>query len=226
MSELLPAIELETAPNPQCSVIWLHGLGADGNDFVPIVPELGLSNTPAVRFIFPHAPMIPVTFNNGYVMRAWYDLDNNRQASIANLRASIASVRALITRENARGVPTSRIVLAGFSQGAAMAYTVGLTYPETLAGIVALSAYLPVPDLLMSERSDANRHTPIFAAHGTQDEVLPLQMGTQACDFLLQHGYTVNWFTYRMPHAVCPEEIADIGEWLTTRLQASCKVDS
>jgi phospholipase/carboxylesterase len=225
MNECLPAIELETAPNPEFSIIWMHGLGADGNDFAPIVPELGLPSSPGVRFVFPHAPMIPVTWNNGFVMRAWYDIkvadNNSRHADEPGIRASCAAVRQLIARENERGVPTRNIILAGFSQGAAMAYTAGLTHPDTLAGIVALSAYLPSPELLAKEFSDANRDTPIFAAHGSDDAVLPLALGIDARDSVQQYGCAVAWHTYRMAHAVCQEEIVALGAWLAQRLTGS-----
>ncbi len=222
MSEYLPAIELETAPSPTCAVIWMHGLGADGNDFVSIIPELGLPNTQGVRFIFPHAPMMPVTCNGGYVMRAWYDIisldDSIRRVDEDGILVSCEAIRRLIERENARGVPTERIVLAGFSQGAAMAYTVGLTHPDTLAGIVALSGYLPSPTLIADNLSAANRNTPIFAAHGDFDDVLPLPLGAQARDTLQQLGYKIEWHTYPMPHSVCPQEITALGNWLAANL--------
>lgn len=221
MSELLPAIEIETAPNPACAVIWMHGLGADGSDFVPVVPELDLPDTLAVRFIFPHAPAIPVTCNGGYVMPAWYDIysldEAGRKADEAGIRQSRDAIRALIARENARGVPTERIVLAGFSQGGAIAYTTALTHPETLAGVIALSTYIPSPDLIAAEVTPANRSTPVFAAHGTEDDVVPLTLGTRARDYLAAQGQPVTWHTYRMPHSVCLEEITDIGQWLRER---------
>lgn len=224
MSPLLPCIEIETAPNPAFAVIWLHGLGADGNDFVPLVPELALDNAPAVRFVFPHAPQIPVTGNGGYVMRAWYDILSfeglNRRVDEAGILASRAAVGRLIERENERGIPSHRIFLAGFSQGGAMAYTTGLTYAATLAGIIALSAYLPAPHLITEALSEANRSTPIFAAHGTQDEILPLPLGEQAAAFARQCGNPLVWHTYPMPHAVCAEEIAALAVWLKARLRA------
>lgn len=221
MSDYLPAIEIETQRDPTCAVIWLHGLGADGNDFAPIVPELGLPPELAVRFVFPHAPQRPVSINNGYVMRAWYDiaaLDGNRRADEAGIDASAVAIRQLIARENARGIPTRRIVLAGFSQGGAMAYEVGLTHDETLAGIMALSAYIPAPARLAGQLNAANRATPIFAAHGSADDILPIDMGRFARDTLQQQGYAIEWHEYRMAHAVCPEEIAAIGRWLIARL--------
>jgi phospholipase/carboxylesterase len=222
MSELLPAIEIETAPHPGCAVIWMHGLGADGSDFAPLVPELRLPASPGVRFIFPHAPAISVTCNGGYVMPAWYDIysldEAGRRADEAGIRASCEAIRALIARENARGIPASRIVLAGFSQGGAIAYTTGLTHAEPLAGIVALSTYIPAAAALAAEANPANATTPVFAAHGTQDEVVPLQLGIAARDFVQARQHPLTWHTYPMGHSVCLEEIADIGAWLASRL--------
>jgi phospholipase/carboxylesterase len=224
MTDYLPAIEIETAPNPVFSVIWMHGLGADGSDFVPVVPQLRLPPELAIRFIFPHAPAMPVTCNNGYVMPAWYDivsLDRNvRSVDEAGLRGSREAIRRLIGRENQRGVPTERIVLAGFSQGGAIAYTVAFTHPERLAGVLALSAYIPSLSLIETEFSEANRSTAVFAAHGTEDEVLPIGLGELARDALRKNGCAVAWHTYPMPHSVCMEEIMDIGAWLRTALQA------
>ncbi|GAA5173800.1 alpha/beta hydrolase [Niveibacterium umoris] len=224
MSELLEALEVETAPNPDFSVIWLHGLGADGSDFVPVVPELGLPAGARVRFVFPHAPMIPVTCNGGYIMRAWYDIKyldgSSRDVDEAGVRASCAAVRALVARENARGVPTSHIVLAGFSQGGAIAYTAALSHPERLAGVIALSTYIPARAMLLGSLSDANRSTPIFAAHGTYDDVVGLPLGLAARDALRAEGYALDWHTYPMPHSVCLEEIAAIGQWLQQRMLA------
>ena len=221
MSEYLPAIEIETRPNPSHAVIWLHGLGADGNDFVPIVPELGLPADTAIRFVFPHAPRRPITVNGGYIMRGWYDiaaLDDGAPADKAGILESAAAIRKLIERENTRGVPSRRIVLAGFSQGGAMAYTVGLSHAESLAGIVALSAYIPAPATLEANLSAANRSTPLFAAHGTDDDILPLQMGERARALLERLGFAVEWHTYPMPHSVSPPEIAALGAWLRQRL--------
>jgi phospholipase/carboxylesterase len=216
----LEYIELETAPDPRFAVIWMHGLGADGSDFVPVVPHLGLNV--AVRFLFPHAPMIPVTCNGGYVMRAWYDIrvasGIEREVDEAGIAASCRLIQALIAQENRRGIPSERIVLAGFSQGGAMAYTLGLTHPDRLRGLIALSAYLPAPGMIEDKLSDANRATPIFAAHGSEDDIVPLALGEQARDTLLQLGHPLDWHTYPMPHSVCLEEIEATGQWLAARL--------
>jgi phospholipase/carboxylesterase len=213
--DLLPAIEIETAPQPTHSVIWLHGLGASGDDFVPIVPYLGLK-TPT-RFIFPHAPSRPVTINAGYVMPAWYDIlslsSEVRQIDQTGIVQSIAQVHALIDREIARGIPAHRIVLVGFSQGGAMAYSAGLTYPKTLAGVMALSAYLPAPALLTPERRVANQHTPIMVIHGQYDDVVSVPLGQQAVTWLTEHDYQVTWQTYPMAHEVSLEQIQQIGRW-------------
>ncbi|GLC97541.1 carboxylesterase [Cupriavidus sp. TA19] len=221
MSELLPAIEIETAPDPRCAVIWMHGLGADGSDFAPVAPELRLPASPGVRFIFPHAPAIPVTCNGGYVMPAWYDIysldEAGRRADEAGIQASCNAIRALVARENARGIPCHRIVLAGFSQGGAIAYTAGLTHPEPLAGIVALSTYIPAPAALAAQASTANAATPVFAAHGTQDDVVSLQLGVAARDFIQAREHPLTWQTYPMGHSVCLEEIVAIGAWLAER---------
>ncbi len=220
----LEAIELETGPKPAASVIWMHGLGADGNDFVPIVHELDLDGAPDIRFIFPHAPMQPVSINNGYVMRAWYDVKwgdlegKSKQADEKGVRASQAAITQLIEREVSRGITADRIVLAGFSQGGAVALQTGLRHPRKLGGIMALSTYLPLAENLADEASAENRKTPIFMAHGTQDAVIPFEMSTRSRDVLLQHGYDVEWHEYPMAHSVCLEEIADIGKWLRRAL--------
>ncbi|MDH4294045.1 MAG: alpha/beta hydrolase, partial [Betaproteobacteria bacterium] len=183
MTTLLETIELETAKNPTAAVIWMHGLGADGNDFVPIVNELDLSGAPAIRFVFPHAPMRPVTINNGYVMRAWYDVSfgdlegHSRKADEKGVRESQAQIGALIARENGRGIAANRTVLAGFSQGGAVALQTGLRYPEALAGVMALSTYLPLAESFTKEATPANAKTSIFMAHGTHDPVVPYAMG-------------------------------------------------
>ena len=219
---ILPAVEHETAPAPTHSIIWLHGLGADGNDFAPIVPELVDPAWPPLRFVFPHAPVRPVTVNNGVPMRAWYDIagfDLVARQDEAGVRASIAAVEALIARENERGVPSERIVLAGFSQGGAVALAAGLRHVRTLAGIVALSTYVPIHASLALERDPANATTPIFFGHGTADPVVVLQRGVDSRNLLQAMGYAVDWHTYPMGHAVCAQEIADLRAWLGHRLR-------
>jgi phospholipase/carboxylesterase len=214
MAELLDAVEIETAPGPRAAVIWMHGLGADGHDFAPIVPELGLAGP--VRLVFPHAPLRPVTINGGAVMRAWYDVRDERgtrREDAEGVRASRRAIEALIAREARRGLPPERIVLAGFSQGGGMALYTGLRYPERLAGIAALSCFLPLPDDAAAEGSPANRDVPIFMAHGLDDPVIPLGRGRHSRDRLLALGHAVEWREYPMPHAVCPEEIADLSAW-------------
>jgi len=216
-AELLDCIEIETGTNPRHAVIWLHGLGASGDDFVPVVPELGLDDAPPVRFVFPHAPVQPVTINGGMAMRSWYDIvatDLIRREDSAGIRASAAHIDALIAREHARGVPFDHIVLAGFSQGCAMTLHAGLRYPERLAGLIGLSGYLPLSDTLASERHPANAQTAIFLAHGTHDPVVPLARAEQSRDALQALGYAVQWRTYPMPHSVCAPQISDIGAFL------------
>jgi len=221
MTALLPHIQIETAPNPGTAVIWLHGLGADGNDFAALVPELDLSGCPGIRFIFPHAPSMPVTVNGGYVMPAWYDIrgvDLLSQQDEAGIRASEKAIKALIEREIARGIPAQKIVLAGFSQGSAMALHTGLRFPQALAGIMALSGYLPLAERFAAERSPANAHTPIFMAHGNQDPVVDPARGAASRDLLRSLGYPVQWHSYPMPHSVHPHEVADIAVFLTSVL--------
>ena len=224
MSDLLEAIEIETAPNPTAAVIWLHGLGADGNDFAPIVPELQLRGAPQIRFVFPHAPMMPVTINNGHVMRAWYDVSfgdlegKTKRADEAGVRASQASVGHLIEREITRGISARRIVVAGFSQGGAIALQTGLRYPQRIAGIMALSTYLPLADRLEAEAAPANKDVPIYYAHGTYDPVIPVAMATDSRDKLAASGYQPEWHEYPMQHSVCAEEVAAISAWLRTVL--------
>jgi phospholipase/carboxylesterase len=222
VDNFLGAIEVETAANPEYAVIWLHGLGADGSDFEPIVPELGLGDSPAVRFIFPHAPFIPVTCNGGWVMRAWYDIisldSDSRRIDEAGIVASRSATRALIEREAARGIPAGRVFLAGFSQGGAVAYTAALTHPEALAGVIALSTYIPSAGLIEREASEANRAIPILAAHGSEDDVVSPAMGRSARDLLIRQGYAPEWYEYPMPHALCAEEVEQIGQWLRGRL--------
>ncbi len=226
MSELLETIELETGPNPTATVIWMHGLGADGNDFVPIVNELDLSGAPAIRFIFPHAPQMPVTINNGYVMRAWYDVafgdleGKTKRADEKGVRQSQAQIGHLIARESTRKISSKNIVLAGFSQGGAIALQTGLRYADTLAGVMALSCYLPCSDSFAAEAAAANTKTPVLVAHGTLDPVVPYAMGKNTRDLLLKAGYAVEWHEYPMQHSVCLEEVRDIGAWLTRVLRA------
>ena len=215
--EILPHIELATGPDPAGTVIWLHGLGADGWDFVPIVRELPLPEDVALRFIFPHAPVRPVTINNGMAMRAWYDIamtEISRLPDERGIRESQKGVDTLIAREVGRGVPAGRIVLAGFSQGGAIALQTGLRYRDTLAGIVALSSYLALDDSLDAEASAANKQTPIFMGHGTQDQVVPLQLAERSRAALAQRGYRLEWQTWPMPHSVCGEEVEAIAEFL------------
>lgn len=213
----LETLEFETAPNPTRSVIVLHGLGDDGHGWAPITQELDLSPLGAVRFVLPHAPMQPVTINNGYVMRAWYDIlgtDLARREDEAGLRESQTLIEALIAAEKARGVPASRIVLVGFSQGCAMALLTGLRHPERLAGVAGLSGYLPLAASTATERSAANRDVPLFLAHGTQDPVVALGRGVASRDALAALGYPIEWHDYPMPHSVCAEEIGDLNRWL------------
>ncbi|WP_034293975.1 alpha/beta hydrolase [Herbaspirillum sp. RV1423] len=213
----LQTIEIETAPNPTAAVIWLHGLGADGNDFVPIVRELDLSGCQPIRFVFPTAPTMPVTINGGYAMRAWYDIfapDLVRREDEPGLRASQALVEALIAKEKARGIPAGRIVLAGFSQGCAMALQTGLRHPEQLAGLMCLSGYLPLAGTIAAERHAANYATPIFMGHGRQDPVVVIPRAEQSRDALTALGYRIEWHEYQMQHSVCMEEVEDIGHWL------------
>jgi phospholipase/carboxylesterase len=214
---LLESIEIETGPQPTASIVVLHGLGADGNDFVPIAQELRLQDVGPVRFVFPHAPQIPVTINNGYRMRAWYDIlgtDLVRREDEAGLRASLAQVEALLAREKARGIPASRIVVAGFSQGCAMALLTGLRHGERLAGIVGMSGYLPLAATTAAERSAANALTPVFLAHGSYDNVVVPQRGKDSCALLRELGHDVQWHEYPMAHSVCMEEIQDLNAWL------------
>jgi len=213
--EELQTVELETGPTPQSAVIWLHGLGADGHDFVPIVPELGLKM--AVRFVFPHAPLRAVTLNQGHRMRAWYDivgLDRRAVQDEAGIRESAAQVDALIEREFARGIAADKIVLAGFSQGGAIALHAGLRRAVPLAGIMALSTYLPLEAALADEHAPASAAVPIFMAHGTADPVLACALGEHSRDVLQAMGYPVEWHAYPMGHQVCVEEIRAIGAWL------------
>ena len=214
MAEPLETIEIETAPDPRASVIWMHGLGADGNDFAPLADEIELPI--GVRYIFPHAPMMPVTINGGYVMRAWYDISDTaiRREDEAGVRASQRSVEALLAREKSRGIAASRIVLAGFSQGGAIALQTGLRHGERLAGIMALSTYVPLADRLAAEANPANREVPIFMAHGTADPMIALARAKESRDLLQRRDYAIEWHEYRMEHSVCPQELDDIAGWL------------
>jgi phospholipase/carboxylesterase len=218
---LLDALEITTGKEPELAVLWLHGLGADGRDFEPIVPELELG-FPA-RFVFPHAPVRPVTINGGMAMRAWYDIlgwGSRARQDAAGIHASAAAVGRLIDREIARGVPSERIVLAGFSQGGAIALHTALRERRALAGVLALSTYLPLAHTLDAERSAANARIPILMVHGTSDAVLPLALAEASRRALVGLGYHVDWQTYPMAHTVCLEEIALIAEWLTERARA------
>jgi phospholipase/carboxylesterase len=213
----LETIDLETAPRPDAAVIWLHGLGADGNDFVPVVPELVRQGERAWRFVFPHATPRPVTLNGGMHMRAWYDiisLDRKSAEDAAGFRDTDRAIRQLIDRELQRGIPAHRIVLAGFSQGGAVSLYTGLRYPERLAGIMALSTYLPLAERLAGERTAVNQVTPVFMAHGLSDPVLPIKLGLDSREHLKTLGYGVEWHQYPMAHAVCAAEIADIRSYL------------
>ncbi|HET7730909.1 MAG TPA: alpha/beta fold hydrolase [Usitatibacter sp.] len=215
--DLLPHIALETGAEPVGTIIWLHGLGADGWDFMPIVRELPLPEDLALRFVFPHAPVQPVTINGGAEMRAWYDIkmnDISRLPDEAGIRESQAQVERLIARERERGIEPGRIVLAGFSQGGAIALQTGLRHANRLAGIVALSTYLPLEDSLEAEGSSANRSTPIFMAHGTEDPIVPVQLAAASRATLQNRGYEVEWHTWPMPHAVCAEEIEAVSAFL------------
>jgi len=217
---LLETVEHETGAEPQWAVLWLHGLGADGNDFAPIVPELVRPDWPSLRFVFPHAPVRPVTINNGVPMRAWYDivaLDFAHRADTAGVTASVQQVEALIQREGERGIPPERILLAGFSQGGAITLSVGLEREAPLAGLIALSSYLPAPDTAAQRLSPAALRQPVFMAHGTADPVIPLQYAQASAQLLTQLGFGVAWHGYGMAHQVCMEEIRDLGDWMSQR---------
>jgi len=223
-SALLPCIELESAPHPTAAVIWMHGLGATSDDFAGLVPELDLRGCQSIRFVFPQAPSIPITVNGGYVMPGWYDLtgmDLVSRQDAAGIARSEAAIAALVNREVARGIPYERIVLAGFSQGCAIALHTALRLPHTIAGVMALSGYLPLADRFADERHTANALTPIFMAHGTQDPVVVIQRGEESRNALAALGHPVQWHTYPMPHSVHPREIADIAAFLRQVLPAS-----
>ena len=221
MTALLETLEIETAPSPRAAVIWMHGLGADGHDFAGIEREVTPPGA-AVRYVYPHAPMMPVTINNGYVMRAWYDVfgvAGERREDEAGVRASQERIERLIAREKARGIPARAIVLAGFSQGGAMALHTGLRHPERLAGVMALSCFLPVARAVATEASTANRDVSLFMAHGIADDLIPVARARAARDTLLGLGYEVEWHEYPMAHSLCPQEIEDIAAWLQRTLE-------
>lgn len=218
---MLECVEVTTGESPAGSVIWLHGLGADGYDFVPLVKELESLRAPQLRYVFPHAPMIPVTINNGFVMRAWYDIrtaDLGHREDEDGIRASQAAVEELIAREIGRGVARERIVLAGFSQGAAITLQTGLRRAEPLAGLIALSGYLPLAETLAAERHEASAKVPILMAHGRDDPVVPIARAFRSRDLLLSLGYAVDWHDYPMPHSVCAEEVEVIAKYLRDHL--------
>jgi phospholipase/carboxylesterase len=213
----LETVTVETGPNPTFSIIWMHGLGADGHDFEPLVPELLEDDMPPMRFVFPHAPVRPVTINNGYQMRAWYDIigiDRRSAEDFAGIAASAESIGDLIKAENQRGVATQRIAIAGFSQGGAMALHIGTRHPEKLAGVIALSCYLPRSTEFATARTAANQAMPIFMAHGTQDPVVPYPLGDESRRLLESAGYSVEWHAYPMPHGLCEPEVAHLRSWL------------
>jgi phospholipase/carboxylesterase len=220
-SAALQTVEVTTGPEPGAAVIWLHGLGADGHDFEPLVPEFTWPGAPDIRFVFPHAPVRPVTINGGMPMRAWYDirsLGSDRNQDRNGIATSVNQVAALLRRENERGIDWNRIVLAGFSQGGAIALQLALRYPEKLAGLIALSTYLLLEDELDGSLSEANRDLPVFFGHGVQDPMVPFHLGESAAQRLEQLGYPVDWHSYNMMHAVCPEEVRDLSSWLRERL--------
>ena len=218
--DTLQTVEHETGPNPQWSVLWLHGLGADGHDFAPIVPQLVRRDWPALRFVFPHAPVRPVTINGGVRMRAWHDirdLDLANRADEAGVEESIVQVEALVAREAARGVPAHRLFLAGFSQGGAITLAAGLRRATPFAGLIALSTYLPMPDRAAGLLANGANAQPVFMAHGLLDPVVPYAAGEASARVLAALGFQVAWHRYPMPHAVCPDEVRDLGAWLSKR---------
>ena len=224
MTALLETVEHETGPQPQWSVLWLHGLGADGNDFAPIVPELVRRDWPAIRFVFPHAPVRAVTINGGARMRAWYDIRDMNLASRADsegVAESVAQVEALVAREAERGIAPARLLLAGFSQGGAITLAAGIARARPLAGLIALSTYLPMtPQQAQAMLTPEAPSQPVFMAHGQFDPVVPLMGGEMSAAALKQLGFDVQWHRYPMQHAVCAEEIRDLGDWMSVRFAA------
>ena len=215
------AVEISTGPNPSAAVIWLHGLGADGHDFEPVVPQLMWPGAPDIRFIFPHAPVRPVTLNNGMAMRAWYDivsLTGNRDQDQKGIADSVNDTAALVRRERERGIDSDQVVVAGFSQGGAIALQLAVRYPEKLAGLIALSTYMLLDHRLENDRHEANKDLPLFVGHGRSDPMVPFMLGEQLAERMRNLGHPVEWHSYPMLHAVCPEEIADLSGWLRTTL--------
>ncbi|SDD83511.1 alpha/beta hydrolase [Aquimonas voraii] len=218
---MLDCIEIETGKQPRHSVLWLHGLGADGHDFEPIVPELTRAGWPPLRFVFPHAPVRPITLNAGMRMRGWYDIQGLELMAIEDepgILASVAAVERLIARERQRGVDSQRILLAGFSQGGAVALAAGLTHPERLAGLVALSTYLPIAAHIEAQRAPIQAGLPVFMGHGAVDPIVPQMLGLAARQRLQTWGHPVDWHSYGMPHSVCAEEIRDLSGWMERHL--------
>lgn len=221
---LLDCVELQTGPDPRFSIVWLHGLGADGHDFEPIVPQLVKSDWPAIRFVFPHAPVRPVTLNGGMRMRAWYDISGTEIANKQDepgIRESMQQVEALLERETARGIPAERQFVAGFSQGGAIALSVLVRRKEALAGVIALSTYLPLADHAEREFAPQATGIPLFLAHGSLDPVVPQGLGLMSREWLTQHGFRVDWHSYPMPHSVSMDEIRHLTQWLDPRLRAA-----
>ena len=217
----LETVTVETGPKPSYTVIWMHGLGADGHDFEPLVPELLDEGMPAIRFVFPHAPVRPVTINNGYAMRAWYDLigiDRRSAEDFRGISESADAISGLIHREHARGIDSDHILVAGFSQGGAMALHLATRHPDTFAGVIALSTYLPLAQDFAKLRNGANLRTPIYMAHGTQDPVVPFALADESRQLLAGAGYNLEWHAYPMPHSLCPQEVADLRAWLRRTL--------
>ncbi len=223
-TDLLETVEQETGPSPQWAVIWLHGLGADGHDFAPLVPELVRSDWPALRFVFPHAPVRAVTINNGARMRAWYDIvgmDFPTRADSEGVAQSVLQASALIDREGARGIPAQRVLLAGFSQGGAIALAAGLRRATPLAGLIALSTYLPGAETAAADLHAAAVAQPVFMAHGSADPVIPLTYAERSAQALRTLGFRIDWHRYPMAHQLCAEEIRDLGDWMTQRFDAA-----